>query len=529
MERLAEKIMLTWGWRRMALAFAAGLVSVLALPPVSFFAAMFISMPVLVWLLDGASGPADAGFLGRLRPAFVTGWWFGFGYFTGGLWWLGAALLVEADLFAWALPLAVLGLPAVLALFFGVATALARLLWGDGFGRIAALAAAFGLAELGREFLLSGFPWNALGMTAMPVPLMMQPAGLVGLDGMTVLAVYIFSSPALLATRRGALPGLGLAVVLIVAGLGYGWDVMRAPQGAPDDAPVFRIVQPDIDQAAKWQLGDQDRIFDELLRLSALPPEPGGVRPDYIVWPETAIPFLLTDNPGALTRIADVLEVGQTLIAGAVRVEPGQGGTAGRYYNSIYVIDDDGEITGAADKAHLVPFGEYLPFEGLLKRFGLETIAQTFGGFSAASARRFLSLPGGIEAVPLICYEAIFPALAEVDGQRGQLLLNVTNDGWFGHTPGPYQHFQQARLRAVETGLPMIRAANSGISALIDPLGRVGRLLPLGAKGVLDVPLPEPKPPLATYENRRWAFWAIFTIMVLFGLTSRRSKGMGRD
>lgn len=521
--------MLTWGWRRMALAFTAGLVSVLALPPISFFAAMFVSLPVLVWLIDGASGSADAGFLGRLRPAFVTGWWFGFGYFVGGLWWLGAALLVEADLFAWALPLAVLGLPAVLALFYGTAAALARLLWGDGLGRVAALAAAFGLAELGREFLLSGFPWNAIGMTAMPAPLMMQPAALVGLDGMNILAVYVFAAPALLATRRGAVPGLGLAVVLIVAGLGFGWQALRAPLPVDEDAPVFRIVQPNIDQAAKWQPGDRERIFGELLRLTALPPEPGGVRPDYVVWPETAIPFLLTENPGALSRIAEVLGAGQTLIAGAVRIEPGQGGAGDRFYNSIYVIDDEGEIVGAADKAHLVPFGEYLPFEGLMKRFGLETVAQSFGGFSPASARRLLSLPGGIQALPLVCYEAIFPALAAIEGASGRLLLNVTNDGWFGNTPGPYQHFQQARIRSVETGTPMIRAANSGISALIDPRGRVQRLLPLGAKGILDVTLPAPVPPHTTYENRRLVFWTIFTIMVLMALTSRRSIGTGRD
>jgi len=521
--------MLTWGWRRMALAFSAGLVSVLALPPVNFFPAMFVSLPVLVWLLDGASGSADAGFLGRLRPAFATGWWFGFGYFVGGLWWLGAALLVEADVFAWALPLAVLGLPAVLALFYGVATALARLLWGDGFGRIAALAAAFGLAEFGREFLLSGFPWNALGMTVMPAPLMMQPARLVGLDGMTVLAVYIFASPALIATRRGALPGLGLAAALLVASLGYGWQAMRQEIVQADEAPVFRIVQPDIDQAAKWQPGDREAIFDDLLKLTALPPESPAGRPDFIVWPETAVPFLLTDNPGALARIAATLEPGQALLAGAVRVENGQSGTPDRYYNSIYVISDSGEIIGAADKAHLVPFGEYLPFESLLKRFGLETVARSFGGFSAAETRDPLKLPGEINAIPLICYEAIFPALAEIGRSRDDLLLNVTNDGWFGHTPGPYQHFQQARIRAVETGLPMIRAANSGISAVIDPFGRALRMFPLGAKGVVDAPLPAALPPLNAYENRQLGFWGFFTIMVLFALTSRGSKGMGRD
>nr|WP_244598119.1 apolipoprotein N-acyltransferase [Pseudohoeflea suaedae] len=521
--------MLTWGWRRMALAFLAGLVSVLALSPVNFFPAMFISLPVLVWLIDGASGAANAGLAGRLRPAFATGWSFGFGYFVGGLWWLGAALLVEADAFAWALPLAVLGLPALLAIFYGLAAALARLFWSDGFGRIAILAAAFGLIEFAREFLLSGFPWNALGMTLMPTPLMMQPAALVGLDGMTVLAIYIFASPALLATRRGALPGIVLGVLLFAGCLGFSWWHMRTAPGVNEDAPVFRIVQPNIDQAAKWQPGDREAIFDELLRLTALPPEPGLTRPDIVIWPETAVPFLLTDNPGALARIADTLKTGQTLLAGAVRVENGLTGSGDRYYNSIYMINDNGELVGAVDKAHLVPFGEYLPFEGLLKNFGLETIAQSFGGFSAAQTRNFLQLPVGIAAVPLICYEAIFPSLSEIDGKRGGLLLNLTNDGWFGHTPGPYQHFQQARIRAVEAGLPLIRAANSGISGVFDPFGRTVRLLPLGTKGNIDFHLPAPLTQGNTYKNRQLGFAAIFTIMVLLGFISRKSLHNGRD
>ena len=212
-----------------------------------------------------------------------------------------------------------------------------------------------------------------------------------------------------------------------------------------------------------------------------------------------------------------------------MRVENGQSGAGDRYYNSIYMINDTGEIIGAADKAHLVPFGEYLPFEGVLKSFGLETIAQSFGGFSAAQTRNFLQLPVGIAAVPLICYEAIFPSMSEIDGERGGLLLNVTNDGWFGHTPGPYQHFQQARIRAVEAGLPLIRAANSGISAVFDPFGRTLRLLPLGAKGNIDFHLPASLTQANTYENRQLGFAAIFTIMVLFGFISRRSVHKGRD
>ncbi|WP_110032856.1 apolipoprotein N-acyltransferase [Hoeflea marina] len=531
MERLAEKIMLVWGIKRALLSLLAGGLAVLALPPFNFFAVMFVSMPVLVWLLDGASGNAEAGFIGRLRPAFATGWWFGFGYFTAGLWWLGNALLVDGTGAVWALPLAVFGLPAVLALFYGFAAAFARMIWSDGVGRTAALAAGFGLAEYARGVLFTGFPWNEIGYTAMPVPLMMQSAAVVGLGCMTMLAVFVFSAPALVGTRRGAVPGLLLALALFVSHLGYGWhalDIAR-PTAAVATDPVIRLVQPAIDQSAKWDSAERERNFARLLELTARPPLTESRRPTYIVWPETALPFLLTDNPGALARIADVLQVGQTLITGAVRVEAGQGGTASRYYNSIYVIDDEGEIIAAADKAHLVPFGEYLPFESWFGRIGLAPLAETFGGFSAAEHRSMLTLPGGITALPLICYEAIFPDMAQIGGSSGDLMLNVTNDAWYGMTPGPYQHLRQAQLRAVERRTPLVRAANNGISAVIDSEGRFVAAMALGEQGILDVDLPRARDKFFVQKNTSHYFWLLFAVLVFFGGGARMGNWRHAD
>ena len=526
MERIAESIMLSWGIKRIILAFAAGALAVLALPPFNFFAVLFVSFPILVWLLDGASGPADSGMLGRLRPAFVTGWWFGFGYFVAGLWWLANAVLMEGPGFAWAVPFAVFGLPAILALFFGLATALARLLWSDGLGRIAALSAAFGLSEWARSFVLTGFPWNTIGYAAMPAPMLMQSAEIVGLFGMSALTVFVFSAPALVGTRRGAVTGILVALLLFCLHVGYGWFALfrlDASNLAPPNA-VIRVVQPAIDQSSKWDASEREKIFSRLLQLSALPPPEGQPRPSHIVWPETALPFLLTENPGALSRIADMLQVGQSLMTGAVSFEDGVGGAPARYYNTIYVIDDEGQIIGSADKIHLVPFGEYLPFEQLLRRFGLTPIAETFGGFSAADRRGLLALPGGLAAVPLICYEAIFPALSEIDGASGDVLLNVTNDAWYGMTPGPYQHLRQAQLRAVETRTPLVRAANSGISAVFDAGGRVAGSLPLGEAGVFDVRLPAKAERSWNIINRRFNFGLIIVIMVLTALITRRSK-----
>ena len=531
MERIAESIMLSWGLKRLLLAFAAGALSVLALPPFNFFAVLFVSFPVLVWLLDGASGSAERGLLGRMRPAFATGWWFGFGYFVAGLWWLGNALLVDANGFAWALPLAVLGLPALLALFYGVAASLAWLLWSDGIGRIAALGAAFGLIEWARSFVLTGFPWNAIGYAAMPAPLMMQSVELVGIFGMSALTVFVFSAPALIGTRRGAVAGMVAALLLFSAHVGYGWFALhRLDRSGPAPAEaVIRIVQPAIDQSQKWDLDERERIFSRLLAFSALAPREGEPRPTHIVWPETALPFLLTENPGALSRIADMLQVGQTLITGAVRFEDGAGGAAQRYYNTIYVIDDEGQIIGSADKAHLVPFGEYLPFEASLRRLGLTPVAETFGGFSAADRRGLLTLPGGLGAVPLICYEAIFPELSIVPEGRGDLLLNLTNDAWYGSTPGPYQHLHQAQLRAVETRLPLVRAANSGISAVVDAGGRIVGSLPLGEAGVFDVRLPSRSDQFSLIRIRRFNFGLIIAIMVVMALFARTSKNQRFD
>ena len=324
--------------------------------------------------------------MGRLRPAFWTGWWFGFGYFTAGLWWLGNALLIEAEEFAWALPIAVFGLPALLAIFYGLATAFARALWSDGLGRIFALAAAFGLAEWLRSFVLTGFPWNAIGYGAMPVPLMMQSSALVGIFGMSALAVVVFSVPALIATRRGLVPGLVIAVLLFAAHLGYGYWRLSQPTPGSEDNIVIRIVQPSIDQSEKWQDEERKQIFETLLSLSSNPSE-DGIVPTHIVWPETSVPFLLTSNPAALAMIGETLQDGQTLIVGAVRSESGEAGSEPRYYNSIYTIDDEGQIVAAADKIHLVPFGEYLPLASLLESTGLETIANTPGSFTAGSRR----------------------------------------------------------------------------------------------------------------------------------------------
>lgn len=524
MDRLAAKIILVWGYKRAFLAVLAGAIGVLALPPFGFFAAMFVSFTLLVWLLDGAAAAPDSGFLGRLWPSFTTGWLFGFGYFVAGLWWLGSALMVDAEEFAWALPFAILGLPAGLAIFYGLATALARLMWSDGMGRIAALAVGFGVLEWLRSFIFTGFPWNAIGYGMMPVPLMMQSAHLIGVMGVTVLSVFVFSSPALLGTKQGMRPGLALAAILFAAHIGYGAYVFHIrPQGNEQaTGPVVRVVQPAIDQAQKMDDdADRDAIFEKHLRLSIEPPRNGGRRPDIIVWPETSIPFILTDDRDALTRIAEVLDDDQILIAGAVRAEEMGPGHEPRYYNSVYVIDGRGQIIDASDKVHLVPFGEYMPFENILNDFGISNIVEMPGGFSAAANRRLLELPDGLKFYPLVCYEIIFPGEMTSEIADANAILNVTNDAWFGATPGPFQHFQQARVRAVETGRPLIRSANTGISALVDAQGRVISGLDLNQEGFADSTIEGDPAPFISGKVRNISFWLSVGLLAMIALFSR--------
>lgn len=488
-QRLIDRIVLLSGWRRCGLAFLMGALASFALPPYDFLAVAFVAFPVLVWLLDGAVDNAGRGPIRRLIPAAIVGWWFGFGYFVFGLWWIGNALLVDAANFAWAIPLAIFGLPAFLAFFYALAAALARLLWSDGIGRIFALGFGFGITEWLRSFVLTGFPWNAIGYAAMPVPVLMQSSVIVGLLAMNVLAVIVFAMPALYGGRKSRIAGLAVALILIAAHVGFGFFRLSTAE-IKLDGPQVRIVQPSISQDLKWDAEARRGILDKYLAMTAEKPGEGKVKPQIIIWPETAVPYILTKTPEALKAIADTLADGQTLLAGAIRMEEPGGAEEPLYYNTIYAIDSDGQITGAADKVHLVPFGEYVPLENVLRKIGISEVVELPGGFSAASVRRSLEVVSGFAILPLICYEAIFPGEMSYQGAPASAIVNVTNDAWYGNTPGPYQHFRQAQLRAVEQGLPMVRAANNGLSGAVDPYGRIIDALALDAVGVIDVKLP---------------------------------------
>jgi apolipoprotein N-acyltransferase len=519
---LIEGIILSWGWRRRGLAFVSGAVGALALPPLSLFPLIAVPLTVAVWLIDGAQDRGSGRPLAAsLRAAFGAGWWMGFGYFLAGLWWVGSALLVEADKFAWALPLAVVALPAALAVFPAAGFALARLLWSPGPLRIFALAFGLGLAEWARGLLFTGFPWNDLGMALGVNLALAQTASLVGLHGLTFLTIAIFAAPATLwrvsEGRLNLTPTVVAALALVVMAA-FGEFRLMAPASATLPGVKLRLIQPNVSQDdASFSPETKQAILRRYLDLSerATSPDRSGVRDvTHLIWPESAFPFILSRDPQALSEIVDFLGSGAILITGAARRDDG---IPPRYFNSIEIVSRDGLSAQRYDKQHLVPFGEYMPFASLLERAHITQVVDIPGGFEAGSGRRILHVPGLPDAMPLICYEAIFPielGTLMSGAARTTWLLNVTDDAWFGLTPGPYQHFAQARLRAIELGAPLVRDANSGISAVLDGFGREIAVAPLGAEGVLDAELPEALAP--TLQSRLGAAGAMLIGLAFF-------------
>jgi apolipoprotein N-acyltransferase len=485
------------GARRLALAAVAGAATALAQPPVSWPAVLFLALPLVFWLLDGA-GP------GR---AFAIGWVAGAAHFAASLFWIVEPFLVEPEVFGWMAPFALAGMAGGLALFWAGAFALAAAWPAAGVWRVLVLAASWTLFEFARGHLFTGFPWGLVAYAWVETPVIQSVA---------LFGPYMLG---LLTLVAALLPGLGswravaAAAALVAAGWGFGAWRLAQPVPERSEPLLVRLVQPNAEQALKWQPGMEQLFYERHLALTAAP---GARRPDVTIWSETAVPFLLGKAPELFAESASAAAPGR-LVLGVRRVEPGPGGP--RWYNSLAVLEPDGMVAATYDKHHLVPFGEYIPWAGLVARLGLPGLATlTGGGFSAGDGPHLVAAPGLAPFLPLICYEAIFPgALAAPEG-RAEWLLQVTNDAWFGEAAGPYQHFAQGRVRAIEQGLPLARAANTGISAMIDPFGRVAASLPLNDKGYVDALLPGPLPP--TLYVRFGDSLALIAIVTIFVLTA---------
>ncbi len=491
------------GWRRLLAAFLLGAASARAFAPVHALPVLLLSYPGLYWLLGGCR---------RWTAAFGLGWSFAFGQFVAGLYWIGAAFLVDAARFAWLLPFAVSLLPAALALFVAPAVALA---WAapPGWRRWLAFGCAWTLGEWLRAHLFTGFPWNLLGYAWAVSDASIQPAALFGVYGLSFATVLAATAPAAFGWR-----GLAGGLAVMAAFWSGGALRLSGAEVAEVAGVRLRLVQPNIDQRDKWRRELMRANFARHLQLSSAP---GAGAVTHFVWPETAVPYLTGDMAWQVPLMAGLLEPGGLLFAGATRVV----GPPLQAWNSLYVIGPDAETVAVYDKHHLVPFGEYLPLRALLGPLGLAGIAASEHDFLPGPGARLWRFPGLPPVQPLVCYEVIFPH--EIDPQA-QWLLNVTNDAWFGRSSGPYQHLAMARFRAVENGVPVMRSANTGVSAVIDPYGRVVQQLSLGEAGALDSGLPQAlEPP----PYRRWRDRPILAVLLILtiGCFWRRQKVLNND
>jgi len=481
-----------WNTRRMmGLALLLGIAAGLGQAPWGLW---WVTLPALLVLAMLLGATRDA------RQANWIGWAAGVGYFGLVLSWIIEPFLVDIARYGWMAPFALVGMAGGMALFWALGFGVARWLGGKKNAPLV-LVASLTVAELLRAYVLTGFPWGMIayiwtGKAPMQLAAYVGPHGLNFLTLLVTSGVYWMTG---LPRMRAVVLGGGVWAVFIAAAV-----ILRPGAEAPlDGRPTVRLLQPNATQRLKWDPAMIPVFFQRQLDFSAAPGAP-----DLIVWPETAVPALLERADGAIAAISEA--AGDRPVVFGIQRQEGR-----TYRNSLAVIDGAGDVTQVYDKAHLVPFGEYIPGGDVAARFGIRSFAAREGfGFAPGPGPQILDLGPLGSALPLICYEAIFPQDVNAAPERPSVLLQITNDGWFGEISGPYQHLAQARFRAVEQGLPMLRAANTGISAVIDGKGRVLDSLPLNEAGYLDAQVPAP---LAPTLYSRTGDWPIILLSILFG------------
>lgn len=484
-----------WTWRaiRIVLALLAGAGAAFAHPPFGVLIGL-LGYPLLMILSERSDRP---------RGAFWMGWLAGFAYFFVGCWWVAEAFFVNPEQ-AWMAPFAASLLPAGLGLFWGGACALYRRFAPIGAVRVLLFAALFCAFEWLRGHVLTGFPWNPAGATWRAGGGMSQFAAVVGVYGLSLVTVASTAAFAPLVgpgLRRSRLISAGLGALTLMS-VGVFGAVRLAQSNLEFTNTVVRLVQADVKQETKWSPEAYRSIVDRYLVLTAQAPvEPGGRVPNVVVWPEGALPASANDvfASADAQALAAAVRPGQTLMIGLARGEPDLTAPEGaRYYNSLFALRSEGaaglRVAAVYDKHRLVPFGEYLPLGSLMTAIGLRSLVHMPSDFSAGPTPSPIAVPGAPPAQVLICYESLYPGFTAGAAGRPDWIVNASNDAWFGATSGPRQHLNLASYRAIETGLPIARATPTGISAMIDPWGRIvdGEKLEPGVMGVIDAPLPRP-------------------------------------
>lgn len=504
------------GWRRIVLAMLLGSLTAASHAPLFLWPLALAAFVVLFLLAD-----SDA----RGWRCFFTFYAFAYAYFVVGLYWIGIAFFVDAERFALLLPLPVLGLPLLMALYPAAGLWLAWWLGGDSrLWRLLLAAAGWSLGEWLRGWAMTGFPWNLIAYVWADWPAAMQSAAFIGSHGLGFLTLLACGGVAF-ALHPQASRQARLAVLALPLGLGLviAAGAMRLPAEPAATLPDIRLrlVQPSIPQTLRWRDELRQKNLGSHVELSVTP---GERPPTHIIWPETAIPYLLDEADLLRQALARLVPPGGALISGGIRRSV-DGDSKLTLYNSLFALNGAGEIAGRYDKVHLVPFGEYLPFRRFLSPLGLDKLAVGAVDFSPGEPESALPLPGLPSARVLICYEAIFPAeIVLGDGARPGFLLNITNDSWFGQSTGPYHHFAASRMRGVEQGLALVRAANNGISGIVDPYGRVLVRLGLNEIGHVDGPLPEALAPTlyARWGDKPVLLFCAALLLLGWGVNRRR-------
>ena len=472
------------GWRRFLFAFAAGALSALSFAPYGFFPLLLLGFAVVVLLIDGAQSR-----LHPIRSAAFAGWTFGFGQFLVGLYWIAYAFFVDASDHLWQMPFIMTLLPGGLALLMALASGVAARFWHAGWPRVFLFAGCYGAAEWVRGWLFTGFPWNLPAYGWGAVLGVLQINALIGAYGLSLLTVLFGASLTLLfdRSRNWVLPSV-TTLLFVLIWVGGEFRLASSPVAYVPGVHL-RLVQPNVPQKEKYLPSKREDHWRDLIELSLAR---NGPTPTNIIWPEAAPPFLLGRDGAALDDIAILTGTDRVLMTGAVRVETAPDAPP-KFFNSFYIFAHGGQLIATYDKFHLVPFGEYVP--AFLQRLGLNNVINMPGSFGSGDGPHTIAVPGAPPVGPLICYEILFPGEVTA-ADRPQWLVNVTDDSWFGppSSSGPPQHLLIARVRAIEEGLPVARDANTGISAVIDPMGRFLGTLASNRKGILDSGLPQALP-----------------------------------
>ena len=472
---------------------------------------MLVALCVLVWLIDASQNG---------KEALALGWMFGFAHFSIGLFWISSSFEFQAGMPRWVGFIAVVGLAVYLAIYPSLALWLAYRFWSRAPTRVLILGSFWTAAEWLRGHLFTGFPWNMVAQIWSDTPVVLQSLRVGGAYTLTLLTVTLFASAALVAdASASARRLLWVAAALGAMVVADGW--WRLQGASLNDAAGLRvhIVQADVRQDVEADPERQLAILELYEGMTAAALRERGVAP--VIWPETAVEYDIEGDRPSRLRLAQTIDQSGLLILGAVGQRLGPGGEFIGARNSLIVLDGRGAVRAVYDKTRLVPFGEYLPAANLLSGLGLSSVAAGNSRFLAGTGAVTLA-PGIARFSPAICYEIIFPGAVVPSGTRPDWILNISNDAWFGETWGPHQHFAQARLRAVEEGLPVVRSTPTGISGVIDPYGRVIARTHLSERVVLSAIVPQAlvRTPYAIAGD--WIFLALWAAFGGIGLAGAR-------